>query len=242
MDCLASLATELLLIIFAELSLRERVRLITTCRRLRHVGVYQARIFDALSVAWSSEKVDHYGYVVEKPSALPASLVTLLEALTETGALLLPCVESLVLEFHETYPENDHGGYGLCFYSGYCKGNIASAHNKANIDAVLPALMKSHYATSASPTIKSLTIFTLPPHRYPIFFSKNQHLRYLDLSLYGFTYDSIFTNNSVEIYIDFLKDLYEILLNHLPLVTRFSFHASSLVPIGLCGGGPEKRP
>lgn len=49
--------TTLLLPIFAELGVSDRVRLSSACRRLRHLGVHQARVFETLSVTWARQSV-----------------------------------------------------------------------------------------------------------------------------------------------------------------------------------------
>ncbi|KAI6470796.1 hypothetical protein MCOR18_008946 [Pyricularia oryzae] len=159
-----------------------------------------------------------------------------------SGGPLLPRVDSLVVEFPGTYPDGEEGPDAEIdcelreLYSDYTYNDRHPIKcNNAYIDAMLQALVDSHYAESAA--IKSLRIVNLPPHNSVFFDSANWHrflggLNHLDLGLYGWG-DRVgpTTINRQACYLDFVVDLDKIIFNHLPRVTKLGFHITEHAPL-----------
>ncbi|KAI6351074.1 hypothetical protein MCOR25_010168 [Pyricularia grisea] len=277
MSALTSLAPELLLQIFAALDLRGRIRLSSTCSRLRNFGVNEVRVFETLSFAWSKQHVadsallvaQTYGDMVrtlrvvhsaplcfypaeedmhkchcDEPGSelptLPPSSITLLHGRGSDGPLL-PCVDSLVIEFPATYPDGKEHPYGeidyevLELYSDDCFDDRHPIKcNNAHIDAMLQYLVDSNYIKL--PVIKSLRIVNLPPHSSVFFDSTNWRrflggLNHLDLCLYGWGGDHLTNINKQACYLDFVDGIDRMILNHLTGLTKLGFHVTDHAPL-----------
>ncbi|EJT77325.1 hypothetical protein GGTG_07237 [Gaeumannomyces tritici R3-111a-1] len=251
----------LLIKVYKKLSLADQIRLSSTDRRLRCLGIDEAKIFKSLSLTWSSRAASdsallvaaRYGSQVRKltvyvdeidgqhyvtpptipPPAIPASCVALLSGQDETGVPLpLPNLEGLALEFPKTYQT---------IYDMYRDTSAGKPQLQANnelVDAILKAAAargSTDLLLGLSP-ITSLKLGNFPLHPSRVLASDDWQrfaalVEKLEMSVYGDDDDDISTIFQRP-YFRLMRYLNRTIMRTWPSVTTVKFHAHSTSPAG----------